>query len=147
MEQDVQDVCDGFKKLPGRASFHPGIARTLRAKGFLCWLKQRHATDGQEVHTQEQKVQMLFNRIKVTSILPESFRMTLNSLKDKDRADSNLDEYCTTLSTKLFDLKAERDTQTGFGRDRNYREISQVGSKRGGHGRHDNDRRPPRGCG
>ena len=24
-EQDVQDVCDGFKKLAGRASFHPGI--------------------------------------------------------------------------------------------------------------------------
>ena len=30
-EQDIQDICDGFKKLPGRASFHPGIARTLRA--------------------------------------------------------------------------------------------------------------------
>ena len=28
-EQDIQDVCGGFKKLAGRASFHPGIARTL----------------------------------------------------------------------------------------------------------------------
>ena len=117
---------------------------------FIMHIKEFYDTlerDGQEVHTQEQKVQMLFNRIKVTNILPESFRMTLNTLKDKDRADSNLDEYCTPLSTKLVDLKAERAIQTGFGRDRDYREISQVGSERGGHGRHDNDRRPPGGCG
>ena len=105
---------------------------------FIMDIKESYDTlecDGQEVHMQEQKVQMLFNRIRVTSILAESFRMTLNSLKDKDRADSNLDEYCTALSTKLIDLKAEKAMQTGFSRDHNYREISQVGSKRGGHGR------------
>ena len=51
------------------------------------------------------------------------------------------------LSTKLVDLKAERAIQTGFSRDRDHREISQVGSERGGCGRRDDGRRSPGGHG
>ena len=131
-------------------TFYTGKESQMPWETFITHIKESYDTlerDGNEVHSQEQKVQMLFHRIRITNSLPESFRMTLNTLKDKERADANLDEYCTTLSTKLVDLKAERAIQTGFGRDRNQREISQVGSERGGRGRRDDGRRSPGGRG